>query len=92
MQKMIPVLTDRQHYWLEHIQACEASGKSIAEYAADTGIWCPGHVCRQEFTGEERRVACHAATPVPACTGNGSNPQQPVADRFTQRCVGSLCR
>ena len=34
MQKMIPALTDRQHYWLEHIQACEASGKSIAEYAA----------------------------------------------------------
>ena len=34
MQKMIPVLTDRQRYWLEHIQACEASGKSIAEYAA----------------------------------------------------------
>ena len=33
MQKMIPVLTDRQRYWLEHIQACEASGKSIAEYA-----------------------------------------------------------
>ncbi|MEE8338821.1 MAG: hypothetical protein V3R56_01685 [Xanthomonadales bacterium] len=34
MQKMIPALTDRQRYWLEHIQACEASGKSIAEYAA----------------------------------------------------------
>ena len=34
MQKMIPTLTDRQRYWLEHIRACEASGKSIAEYAA----------------------------------------------------------
>jgi len=34
MQKMIPALTQRQRYWLEHIQACEASGKSIAEYAA----------------------------------------------------------
>ena len=34
MQKMIPALTDRQRYWLEHIQACEASGKSIAEYTA----------------------------------------------------------
>ncbi len=34
MQNMIPALTDRQRYWLEHIQACEASGKSIAEYAA----------------------------------------------------------
>jgi hypothetical protein len=34
MQKMIPALTDRQRYWLEHVQSCEASGKSIAEYAA----------------------------------------------------------
>ena len=34
MQKMIPALTDRQRYWLEHIQSCETSGKSIAEYAA----------------------------------------------------------
>ena len=34
MQKMVPALTDRQRYWLEHIQSCETSGKSIAEYAA----------------------------------------------------------
>jgi hypothetical protein len=33
MQKRVAALTDRQRYWLEHIQACEASGKSIAEYA-----------------------------------------------------------
>jgi hypothetical protein len=38
MQKMIPALTGRQRYWLEHIQACEASGKSIVEYAATQGI------------------------------------------------------
>ena len=38
MQKMIPALTERQRYWLEHIQACEASGKSMAEYAASKGI------------------------------------------------------
>jgi len=38
MQKMIPALTDRQRYWLEHVQACEASGKSIVEYAAAHGI------------------------------------------------------
>jgi len=37
MQKMIPALTDRQRYWLEQIQACEASGKSIAEYATEHG-------------------------------------------------------
>ena len=38
MQKMIPALTERQRYWLEHIQACEASGNSMAEYAAEQGI------------------------------------------------------
>ncbi len=38
MQKMISALTDRQRYWLGHVQACEASGKSMAEYAASQGI------------------------------------------------------
>jgi predicted transcriptional regulator len=38
MQKMIPALTKRQRYWLEHIQACEASGKSMAEYATEHGV------------------------------------------------------
>jgi len=31
-------LTARQRYWLEQIQACEASGKAIAEYALAQGI------------------------------------------------------
>jgi hypothetical protein len=35
---MIPALTDRQRFWLKHIQACEASGKSIAAYSAEQGI------------------------------------------------------
>ena len=38
MQNMIPTLTERQQFWLAHIQACEASGKSIVEYAATQGI------------------------------------------------------
>jgi hypothetical protein len=38
MQKMIPALTQRQRYWLEHVQACEASGKSIAAYSTEQGI------------------------------------------------------
>jgi len=33
-----PTLTERQRYWLEQIQLCEASGKTIAEYAMDQGI------------------------------------------------------
>ncbi|MFC1777651.1 hypothetical protein ACFL3I_09965 [Pseudomonadota bacterium] len=38
MQKLISMLTDRQRYWLEHVQACDASGKSIAAYSAEQGI------------------------------------------------------
>jgi hypothetical protein len=38
MQSMIPALTERQRFWLKHIQACEASGKSIATYSAEQGI------------------------------------------------------
>jgi hypothetical protein len=38
MQKMIPALTGRQRYWLEHVQACEASGKSMVKYAASQDI------------------------------------------------------
>lgn len=38
MHNMTPALTARQRYWLEHIQACEDSGKSIAEFAQLTAI------------------------------------------------------
>lgn len=31
-------LTERQRYWLEQVQACEASGGTVAEYAAAHGI------------------------------------------------------
>ena len=31
-------LTERQQYWLEHIQACEDSGKSVTTYAAEHGF------------------------------------------------------
>ena len=31
-------MTERQRYWLKHIQAYEASRKRIAEYAADQQI------------------------------------------------------
>lgn len=31
-------LTERQHYWLEQVRACEASGKTLAEYAAGQGF------------------------------------------------------
>jgi len=31
-------LTKHQRYWLEQIKACEASGKSVAAYAAEHGF------------------------------------------------------
>jgi len=31
-------LTEHQRYWLNHVQACEASGKRITEYATDHGL------------------------------------------------------
>ncbi len=30
-----PALTERQQFWLDHIQACEASGGSARQYAED---------------------------------------------------------
>jgi hypothetical protein len=31
-------LTEHQRRWLEHLRACEASGKGVAEYAREHGI------------------------------------------------------
>ncbi len=31
-------LTDSQRHWLEHLRACEASGKGIAAYATEHGL------------------------------------------------------
>ena len=31
-------LTNHQRHWLEHIRACEASGKSVAAYAVEHGF------------------------------------------------------
>jgi hypothetical protein len=51
MQKMIPALTERQRYWLAHIQACKDSGKTIAEYAAEQGF-----TARAMYTGKKTLV------------------------------------
>ena len=48
MQSMIPTLTARQRYWLEHIQACKESGKTIAGYAAEQGF-----TARAMYTGKK---------------------------------------
>ncbi len=31
-------LTENQRHWLEHLRACEASGKGIAAYASEHGM------------------------------------------------------
>ena len=31
-------LTERQHYWLKHIRACDAAGQTTIEYAREHGI------------------------------------------------------
>ncbi len=38
-------LTVRQRYWLDHLQACAASGKSIAEYAVAHDLAAPARGC-----------------------------------------------
>lgn len=37
-ESVATTLTERQRYWLEQVQACEASGKKVAEYATDREI------------------------------------------------------
>ena len=44
-------LTDNQRHWLEHLQACEASGKGIAAYAAEHGL-----DARAMYTGKKTLV------------------------------------
>ena len=31
-------LTERQRYWMDHLRACEATGKTMRAYASETGI------------------------------------------------------
>ena len=32
------ILTEQQRHWLEHIRACEATGKPMVEYATGNGL------------------------------------------------------
>ena len=39
MDKALEIsLTEHQRYWLNHVRACEVSGKRITEYAAEHGL------------------------------------------------------
>jgi len=68
-------LTERQRYWLSHIEACEASGESLKAYAAAHGfaagaIYAAKKVLiRKGLLGQSpgrfRRV--HAVVPGPGC-------------------------
>ena len=47
----MPALTERQRYWLEHIQACKKSGKTIVAYAAEHGF-----TARAMYSGKKELV------------------------------------
>ncbi|HAN69836.1 MAG TPA: hypothetical protein DEG86_14505 [Halieaceae bacterium] len=69
-----PSLTERQQFWLEHLQACRAEGKATIEYAREHGL-SPSGMCsaRQDLVhkgvlsppGKSRFVRARAATPEP---------------------------
>jgi hypothetical protein len=44
-------LTERQQFWLEQVRACEAAGKTIAEYAAEHGL-----VAQAMYAGKKQLV------------------------------------
>ena len=46
-------LTERQRYWLEHLRACEAAGKTMRGYASATGI-----DARSLYGAKKRLVKC----------------------------------
>ena len=59
-------LTEHQRYWLNHVRACEASGKRIAEYAAEHGL---GIRAMYEASGCRSRKACYPARVQPGFSG-----------------------
>jgi len=88
-------LTERQRYWLEHIQASEASGKGATAYAAEQGLArfsCWGDVRWQEDVGEERRVARGAAKTLSTCANGGGNERSEVEHPVIKRCLGEFFR
>ena len=42
-------LTERQRYWLEQVRACEASGKTVAEYAVEQGFSAQAMYARKKL-------------------------------------------
>ncbi|MEN8132074.1 MAG: hypothetical protein ABFS45_18235 [Pseudomonadota bacterium] len=71
------LLTDRQRYWLEHIQACEALGKTVAEYAMAQGLEAKAMYAGKKIlvkkgilprTHRSRFQRAQVTTPVSGCT------------------------
>ena len=69
-----PSLTERQQFWLEHLQACEAEGKATIEYAREHGLSTSGmYSARQDLvhkgvlppSGKPRFVRARVAAPEP---------------------------
>lgn len=69
-----PSLTERQQFWLAHLQACEAEGKATIQYAREHGLSPSGmYSARQDLvqkgvlpaSGKPRFTRARAATPEP---------------------------
>ena len=82
---MIPVLTERQRYWLEHLQACKVSGKSIAEYAAIKGITA------QAMSAGNKTLVQKGGLPR-LQTARFQRVQVMEAAASNQWCIGGICR
>lgn len=81
---MSTALTPRQQFWLEHLQQVDGSGKTLAQYAQDTGLkahqlysWrkqlrssglLPAFSARNDSTPHFARVVTHADVNSPTLT------------------------
>lgn len=50
-------LTERQRYWLDRVQACRASGKTVIEYAAEHDLAAQAMYAGKRLAGQERHPA-----------------------------------
>lgn len=64
MTKQFPSLTDKQRFWLAHIQACERAGQSMRQYA-DAHALAVGTLYSWKAT-LQRLGVLDAASPSPA--------------------------
>jgi len=55
-------LTERQQYWLKHLRACEAAGKTTIDYARTHGINVKTLYSARKALAEKGTLPCPQAT------------------------------